>query len=141
MTGRDFLTLAGQLVVVGAPGIAEARYRTAVSRAYYGAFHLVVEFLAEFNVTVKKNHLGHEDASRRLFQTGHPIAMEAARNLDELRGYRNDADYRFHVRGFDNRNNAQDRCEMAATVRLCLDRCRVEPERTLFQAALDSARS
>ena len=40
MTGDDFINLAGKL----ATSPDEASLRTAVSRAYYGAFHLALAF-------------------------------------------------------------------------------------------------
>lgn len=44
MTGSDLIALASHLVANTAFGNAEARYRSAISRAYYGAFHLVAEY-------------------------------------------------------------------------------------------------
>ena len=43
MTGDDFIHLAGKL----ATSVDEAALRSAVSRAYYGAFHLALQFLED----------------------------------------------------------------------------------------------
>ena len=85
MTGDDLIHLAGHLVSNTALGNAEARYRSAVSRAYYGAFHLVTAFLADCNAKVLENHTGHVQAAQILHATGVPDAMEVARLLDDLR--------------------------------------------------------
>ena len=45
MDGTEFIALAGKLVAV--PAADEATYRTAISRAYYGAFHVARSFLVE----------------------------------------------------------------------------------------------
>lgn len=45
MNPDDFVSLAGKLAANA--NADEATYRTAVSRAYYGAFHLAAAFLAE----------------------------------------------------------------------------------------------
>jgi uncharacterized protein (UPF0332 family) len=45
MNPDDFISLAGKLAANA--NADEATYRTAVSRAYYGAFHLAATFLAE----------------------------------------------------------------------------------------------
>ena len=45
MNGDDLITLAGNLVANQALGNSEARYRSSVSRAYYGAFHSYGEAL------------------------------------------------------------------------------------------------
>jgi len=48
MDGSDFIALAGKLAA--GPAAGEATYRTAVSRAYYGAFHIARSFLAELGL-------------------------------------------------------------------------------------------
>jgi uncharacterized protein (UPF0332 family) len=45
MTGLDFIALAGKLAA--SPNADGATVRTAVSRAYYGAFHLTKAFLRD----------------------------------------------------------------------------------------------
>ena len=50
MTGDDFIILAGRL----ATSADEASLRSAVSRAYYGAFHLALRFLEDIERPVPK---------------------------------------------------------------------------------------
>jgi uncharacterized protein (UPF0332 family) len=137
LNGNEFIALASHLVVNSAFGNAEARYRSAISRAYYGAFHLVIEFLEYVAAKrIPENHTGHEQAYRMLFSSGVPAAMEAARALNDLRGERNRADYKLHAKGMDNRANAQEKVELAVYVRNSLEQCRLEPAKSEILAAL-----
>jgi uncharacterized protein (UPF0332 family) len=139
MTGDDLIFLASQLIAQAQYGHAGARYRSAVSRAYYGAFHLVIDFLREFDVEIVKNHTGHVEAYRALFQTNHSMAVRAARMLEDLRGDRNVADYHLEKQTFDNPRNAMDRVEMAAEIKSCLNQCRREPDRSELSQHFDRA--
>src|SRR5580704_1421606 len=93
MTGDDFIALASRLLLsnIGDP---EARYRSAVSRAYYGAYHLAIEFLSGIGFRVSGNSECHEEAYRALLNSGNLDAVTAARLLNDLRNSRNEADYR-----------------------------------------------
>lgn len=137
MTGDDLLALAGHLIANSAFGIAKARYRSAVSRAYYGAFHLSVSMLedvAEFHVL--ENHTGHDQVCRVLRGTGVSAAVAVANALNELRSIRNRADYKLKHAGFQSRPRAQEWVEEAWRVRSWLENCRDEPARSEIQQAL-----
>jgi uncharacterized protein (UPF0332 family) len=56
MNGRDFLPLATQL----AGGTTEAEWRSAVSRAYYAAFHVARRLLSELGFTVPRADRAHQ---------------------------------------------------------------------------------
>jgi hypothetical protein len=62
MTGRDFLTVAEQL----AAGGTEAEWRSAISRAYYAAFHVGRELLEDLRFRVPHADRAHAYLSRRL---------------------------------------------------------------------------
>lgn len=135
MTGDDLIFLASNLVVNSALGNAESRYRSAISRAYYGAFHLSMAFLKELNerdelsginLRVPENHEAHERVYRILFASNVPELIEVARHLNDLRSDRNKADYKLGARGFDSMPNARDKVEMAATVQRLISSCRIE---------------
>ena len=89
MTGRDFLPLAHQL----AAGGTEAAWRTAVSRAYYAAFHCARELLDNLGFRVPRADLAHKYLIFRLSNCGDTLIQQAAHDLDILRGLRNQADY------------------------------------------------
>lgn len=130
MTGSDLLHLAGHLVVNTPIGAAEARYRAAVSCAYYGVFHLAVATLADFGLNVVKNHTGHDDAYRKLFGTSNRQAQEAARLLHDLRGDRNEADYDLSKSRFSRQLNAKLVIESAHDCARLLGECLEEPNRS-----------
>lgn len=139
MTGDDLIGLAGHLIVNKAYGESEARYRSAVSRAYYGAYHLVASFLKELGVTLKENHTGHQEAYEKLFKTGQTDAVAAARLLQDLRHARNDADYKLHINKFKSMQNAKNDVEMAGDCQQCIERCKQEPALSEIRASLKVA--
>ena len=55
MTGRDFL----QLAVVLAGGTTEAEWRSAVSRAYYAAFHVARDLLISCGFAAPRGEQAH----------------------------------------------------------------------------------
>ncbi len=133
-TAEDILRLAGHLVANSALGDPEARFRCAVSRAYFAAFHLAAGTLEQFGVPVPQNHEGHEQAYRRLFGTGQPEAQQAARLLHDLRRDRNEADYRLERQRFSKEANARLSVEGAFDVKRLLEACRQEPTRSVLEA-------
>lgn len=67
MDGTDFLQLAIRL----SGGATEAEWGCAVSRAYYGAFHVARQFVETCGATLPKTADAHDHASetRRLSVT------------------------------------------------------------------------
>ena len=132
MTGDDLIALAGSLAASTGLGGAEARYRSAVSRAYYGAYHLAVALLAECGASIRTSAYGHNDVYVCLWESGYDPARQAARHLSQLRTERNRADYRLDDYRFRVPANAMQAVEMAYDVKRCLEACRNDP------AALDA---
>jgi len=93
MTGQDFLAVANQL----AGGSTEAEWRSAVSRAYYAAYHVARELMEVLGFTVPRAERAHVYLSRRLANCGHSRTRQAGADLNSLRGDRNEADYDLHV--------------------------------------------
>ena len=89
MIWRDFLLLATRL----ATGAAEADWRTAVSRAYYAAFHVARRLFADWNFTVPRADRAHQYLVFRLSNSGESAVEQAGRDLETLRRLRNRADY------------------------------------------------
>jgi uncharacterized protein (UPF0332 family) len=89
MNGRDFLRVARTLVVAG----GEAEYRSAVSRAYYAAFHAARDLMGNLRFSVPRADRAHEYLYRRLNNSGLGPVVTAGRDLHVLRGRRNQADY------------------------------------------------
>jgi uncharacterized protein (UPF0332 family) len=89
MNWRDFLVLAARL----AAGTTEADWRTAVSRAYYAAFHVARRLFADLNFTVPRADRAHQYLVFRLSNSGEAAVEQAGRDLETLRRLRNRADY------------------------------------------------
>jgi uncharacterized protein (UPF0332 family) len=88
----DFLALANRL----AGGASEAEWRTAVSRAYYAAFHVARRLLDDLGFRVPDGDQAHRYLWLRLSNCGDPHVQQAGSALNTLRGYRNRADYDLH---------------------------------------------
>lgn len=136
MTGADLILLAGKLAANPALGDSEARFRSAVSRAYYGAFHLARSFLMDLGSRVVKNATGHTEIYRTLWNSAHPDARRAARVLSTLRSQRNRADYDLDDARFRQQRTAIQAVEMADEVRGLLGHCRQEPALSEIRTAL-----
>ena len=109
MIGRDFLTVAIAL----SAGAAEAEWRSAISRAYYAAFHTAREFLIRLRFRVPAGEQAHAHLWLRLSNTGDVKSDAIGRLLRDLRGRRNNADYdssrpRTKSNAIDAANDARD---------------------------------
>ncbi|HJZ94827.1 MAG TPA: HEPN domain-containing protein [Gemmataceae bacterium] len=89
MNGRDFLSVAVRL----AAEATEADWRSAISPAYYAAFHIARRLLADLNFTVPRADRAHQYLIFRLSNCGEPVVEQAGRDLETLRRLRNRADY------------------------------------------------
>jgi uncharacterized protein (UPF0332 family) len=127
---RDFLSLAGRLTAGG----TEADWRTAVSRAYYAAFHVARRLFADLNFSVPRADRAHQYLVFRLSNSGDTAAEHAGRTLETLRRLRNRADY--------DDKPALTQAQAAAAVQLAtsiiqaLDAARQEPSRTRMRDAM-----
>jgi len=92
MNPRDFLNVAEEWVT----GLSEAEWRSAVSRAYYGAFHVARALLRACGFEVPQADRSHAYLWLRLNNCGHPDLQNAGEALNDLRGRRNEADYELH---------------------------------------------
>ena len=130
MDFRDFLRLAASL----ANGPGEAEWRSAVSRAYYAAFHVARRLLQSMNFRVPQADRAHAYLWLRLANAGHPDVQIAGTRLNDLRGERNRADY-------DDRRpmrqaTAAKHVQTAAEVVRTLDAAAVEPLRSRVAGAM-----
>src|SRR5581483_5250930 len=89
MKGRDFLRVARILVAAA----TEEEWRTAVSRAYYAAFHVARTLLVDFGFTVPQADRAHAYLWLRLSNCGEATVAGAGADLTSLRRQRNWADY------------------------------------------------
>jgi uncharacterized protein (UPF0332 family) len=124
MNWRDFLPLAARL----AAGATEADWRTAVSRAYYAAFHVARRLFADLGFSVPRADRARQYLVFRLCNSGESAVERAGRDLETLRRLRNRADY--------DETPALTQPQAAAAVQIAegiiqvLDAARQEPART-----------
>jgi uncharacterized protein (UPF0332 family) len=89
MNWRDYLLLATRLTTCS----TEADWRTAISRAYYAAFHVARRLFADLSFAVPRADRAHQYLVFRLSNSGESVVEQAGRNLETLRRLRNRADY------------------------------------------------
>ena len=92
MNPREFLALARVLSL----DTTQAAWRTAVSRAYYAAFHVARLLLTDLGFVVPQADRAHAYLWLRLNNCGDSQVQQAAVSLNTLRGRRNAADYDLH---------------------------------------------
>ena len=130
MNPRDFLTLATAL----AAGTTEAAWRSAVSRAYYAAFHAARQLLRDLGFRVPRGDQAHAYLWMRLSNCGGASLQRAGQLLNSLRTERNRADYDIDVPY--PQAAAQPELGVAGQVIQTLDTGRVEPTRTQITNAM-----
>ena len=89
MNPRDFLDVANDLLSV----TREGHWRSAVSRAYYAAFHVARQLLERCGFSVPHGDQAHGYVWLRLANCGHTNLVKAGGELKDLRSDRNMADY------------------------------------------------
>src|SRR6185437_2599670 len=89
MDPRDFLTLAQQLALE----TTEAAWRSALSRAYYAAFHVARQLLENLGFAVPRADRAHGHVWLRLSNCSDPPIQKVGADLNYLRRDRNWADY------------------------------------------------
>lgn len=130
MNWRDFLLVASRL----AAETTEADWRTAVSRAYYTAFHVARHLLADLRFTVPRADRAHQYLVFRLSNSGEAAVEQAGRDLDTLRRLRNRADY--DETPALTQSQATAALQLARDIIQALDAARQEPTRTRIRDAM-----
>jgi uncharacterized protein (UPF0332 family) len=119
MTGRDFINCAEQF----AEDRTEAVLRSAVSRAYYGAFHEALALLHACGVWLPKTEQVHVKVGYCLRDCGDQDAAMAGQQLDVLRSRRKIADYDLHDDRFADSRAAKREILKARQILEIFDRC------------------
>jgi len=131
MKPTEFTAFAERLAVQ--PATTPASIRSATSRAYYGAFHLVREFLEqlEFQPGGQHNlHLWFLDCSE-------PHGGAIGRLLGNLQSYRIKADYRLELLFTEEPLYARRAVEAAREIETLLAACQHEPVRSILRNELN----
>jgi uncharacterized protein (UPF0332 family) len=119
MTGRDFVACAERL----SQSVGEADLRSAISRAYYGAFHYVRAALSECGVQVPKTEQVHVKMEFCLRGCGDPIAAHAGQQLERLRARRKAADYDLDDTRYITASAAQAEIRRALEIHEAIENC------------------
>jgi hypothetical protein len=128
MQPGEFITIAGRLasMQLGAAGA-----RTAVSRAYYGAFHLAMNVLELFATAPPRNGQGHVLVPAFLESANHMDSTIAASLLQDLHTSRIKADYQIRDARIETPEFARFEIEVAMEIQKRLlsfsDACRSDP--------------
>ena len=122
MTGREFVACAEKF----AKGSSEAELRSAVSRAYYGAFHEALALLHACGIWLPKTEQVHVKVGYCLRDCGDPDTAKAGRQLDILRSKRKVADYDLDDNRFADSSDARREALRARQVLETLDQCRTK---------------
>lgn len=124
MTANDFISVATQLLA----GDGEGRFRSAVSRGYYGAFHIARQFLFDCGVLVPIDLAVHRNVRWCLANSAEPRIVDASRLLESLRRVRNDADYNLSSTRFNDRAAVKKEVQRAAEISALLSPYQSESE-------------
>ena len=130
----DFISLAGRLAATA--DADEAAYRTAVSRAYYGVFHLAASLLAELGFSAPRTANVHVFVQHHLNGSGHPSACTAASLLSDLHAARNRADYQLGHYKAGTQAVAKLSVETAHEIRSALLGCSQPPTREQIRTGI-----
>lgn len=132
MDGSDFIDLADDLLTHH----SEARCRTSVSRAYYGAFHVARHVIESNGVVLPKGPESHNKLQMCLQHCGDKDVLQAALMLGSLRSDRNTVDYDLVDAKFTKTQNVQLRIASAKDIITRLAACDQEPLRSTVHAAV-----
>lgn len=125
MQPDEFITISGKLAAMN---LGAAGARTAVSRAYYGSFHLAMNVLEQFASAPPRNGNGHVFAPAFLESAGNVDATVAASLLQDLHTARIKADYQLRDARIETPAFAKSEIEVALEIRKRLasfsDACR-----------------
>jgi hypothetical protein len=114
----------------------ESDLRSAVSRAYYGAYHVALDYVSRAGVSLPTAADSHEKLVWCLEAGGHDLAAKVAVRLGLLRRDRNVADYDLRDTRFQSALNVRIQLDRVRELMAALDACSVEPVRTQVWASI-----
>lgn len=132
MDGKEFFTLAQKLAQMR----TESALRSAVSRAYYAAYHCCIHLLRELGFQFSKDASAHDKICAYLNNAGISEIQAAADTLFHLRRRRNSADYDLSSTEFRSHIDCQIHLVRAQAVILQIEKYSKEPLRTQLKNSL-----
>lgn len=133
MTGEQFIDVAGK---IAASYSDPASCRTAISRAYYGGFHLAQAFLDELGVRPPRNASTHVFIRHRLSNCGHMDGESVGALLWDLYADRLKADYDLKNANVETVACARTSVETARELESDLATCQSEAARTKIKGGI-----
>jgi uncharacterized protein (UPF0332 family) len=112
MKAEDFLAVAMEWQ----KGTREAEWRSAVSRAYYAAFHFALATVTSYGVHFGKSSAAHDKLAMCLQHSGNLEVSDAGAKLHSLRRIRNNADYDLQSPAFSSPKAAETQTAFAKEV-------------------------
>jgi uncharacterized protein (UPF0332 family) len=134
MNAEEFIRLAGRLAASTADD--PAAFRTSVSRAYYGVFHLARQLLDELGIRPSRSDNSHLYLQHFLHGSAQPNAMLAGALLGQMHSNRLRADYELDDKDVGRRDVARYSVEVAHQLISLINACRQEPIRTEIVAGI-----
>lgn len=112
MIATDFLELAKELQ----GGARESEWRSAVSRAYYAAFHSALVMATACGIRFGKSSSAHDKLALCLQNSANIVVAKAGAKLISLRSARNDADYDLRTSAFSSKKIAATEVAIAEEI-------------------------
>lgn len=137
MNPRDFNTLAGEL----ASAKGAAKVRSAISRAYYAAFHVGAQTLRKLGFSIGKGAGGHGEVARCFQNSSDPDTVRAAEILRDLHSVRIRADYQLDRFDIEQTPMAAQAVARARAAIDSFDRILTSPNRSQIQTAIATWRA
>jgi uncharacterized protein (UPF0332 family) len=120
MSGTDFIDFAARIAATYSDA---ASCRSAISRAYYGAFHLAKSLFDQLGLRPPRNANAHVFVQHRLANCGHDRAAEAGMLLADLYADRLNADYNLNKKEVEGVGYARARVVTARRIQDTLHAC------------------
>jgi hypothetical protein len=120
MKPQEFLAYAQRIASSSTLGAAE--YRSAVSRAYYGAYLQIRDWLKSLGIVIRG---GNEHKLIRVYlaESKVAIAVDLADLLGNLQTSRKDADYKLELAAIETHKASQWAVQRAEQIQLVLQQC------------------
>lgn len=134
MTGDQFIVVAGKIAATNAD---PASCRTAIGRAYYGAFHLAASLLKDIGIEAPKNANTHAFVRHRLSNSAHEDAELIGSLLYDLYADRIAADYDLNDEVVETIENARSSVERATRIQSEIVKCSTSEPKAAIKAGIE----
>jgi hypothetical protein len=139
MDAKEFLDLAGRLSLGRVAGPAE--FRTAISRTYYGVYHLARRILTDELRFVCRDDNEHRWVQRHFYNCQMQSAKDVGRLLGNLHEARKSADYELSNVAIETAPQARFQLERAAEIQSRLQSCASNANLELLRAEMIAYRT